>query len=70
MQYALLWSKAQNCLHIETVVDLAHKNVDAFAANKTLTDYHPIFIGSREDCDRLAERCRETLIARDMSRSD
>jgi precorrin-6B methylase 2 len=70
MQYALLWSKAQNCLHIETVVDLAHKNAKALAANQTLNDYHPIFIGSREDCDRLAERCRETLIKRDMNRDD
>ena len=63
--WALLWSHSQNALHIEPVSQWLSKNRQAYTANRGLTDYHPLHIGSRKDCETTANVVRNTLAQRD-----
>lgn len=68
-QWVLLWSKRQNCLHIEPVVDWLSKNRVAYRDERTLMDYHPIYIGAKETCHETADAVRSTIAARDFLRA-
>lgn len=63
--YVLLWSKSQNCLHIETVANWLSKNRKAYGDDAKLTDYHPIVIADRETCHQTADAVRPTLKTRE-----
>ena len=63
--HVLLWSRKQNAFHIETLSSLTKKNVEAFALNRPLNDYHPISIGAREECDKIADKVRPRLVLRE-----
>lgn len=67
MQYALLWSRKQNCFHIEPFAELLEKNTRAFKAGRFINDYHPIYVGSRENCDKAAGNSRHLLIERESA---
>jgi len=67
--WALLWSKQQNCFHIEPASDLFKKNVRAFHEDREINDYHPIHIGSREACEMAANFERYLLNERDYRRA-
>lgn len=68
--YVLLWSKSQNCLHIEPVANWLSKNRQAYTDNSNLADYHPIVIDSKEVCHNTAELVRNTIKARDKDRAN
>lgn len=68
-QWALLWSKRQNCLHIEPVADWLSKNRVAYRDARTLMDYHPIYMGTKDMCHETADSVRSTIAARDKERS-
>lgn len=67
--WALLWSKRQNCLHIEPVADWLSKNRRAYTNDANLMDYHPIYIGDKETCHQTADAVRSTIKARDVERT-
>lgn len=69
-QWALLWSKRQNCFHIETVSGWLSKNRVAYRDNSTLNDYHPIYIGDKEMCHATADSVRSTIVAREQARPE
>ena len=69
-QWVLLWSKRQNCFHVETVEGWLSKNRVAYRDNATLNDYHPIYIGDKETCHATADSVRSTVIARDQVRAE
>lgn len=66
--WVLLWSKRQNCFHIEPAGELCRKNVNKMHSDGEINDYHPIHIGSREGCDRAADFNRGLLAERDQLR--
>jgi len=63
---ALLWSKRQNCFHIEPLRQLLAKNLAAFFAEKQLNDYHLIGTGTDEEVRQMAEQMRPILTERDQ----
>ena len=63
--HVLLWSHKQNAFHIETLSSLTKKNVEAFALNRPLNDYHPVYTGTREECDKIADKVRPRLVSRE-----
>lgn len=65
--HVLLWSRKQNAFHIETLSSLTKKNVEAFAFNRPLNDYHPIYTGTREECDKIADKVRPRLVSRETA---
>lgn len=65
-QWVLLWSKRQNCFHIEPAQELFRKNTAAMHSDKTLNDYHPVFMGPREACEAAANHHRPMLASREM----
>jgi hypothetical protein len=69
-QWALLWSKRQNCFHIETVSGWLSKNRTAYRDNASLNDYHPIYIGDKETCHITADSIRSTIAARELARPE
>lgn len=67
--YALLWSKSQNCLHIEPVDNWLSKNRQAYQDEAKLCDYHPIVIADKETCHQTADSIRPTLKARSTEKA-
>jgi hypothetical protein len=67
-QWVLLWSKRQNCLHIEPVDNWLSKNRVAYRDEATLADFHPIYIGAKELCHQTADSVRSTITARETQR--
>lgn len=63
--WALLWSKKQNCFHIEPASELCKKNGRAMHGESDLNDYHPVHIGSRQACDIFADLNRDLLVRRE-----
>lgn len=61
--WALLWSRSQNALHIESLSDMQRANLDAFADNRRM-DYVPLQIGSRDAVDMAAAAIRPICHAR------
>lgn len=66
---ALLWSKRQNCFHIEPMAQLLHKNLTAFIHEAPLNDYHLIAHGTDEEVRQVADRLRPSLYERDEVRA-
>lgn len=69
-EWVLLWSKRQNCFHIERVDGWLSKNRVAYRDNATLNDYHPIYIGDRHTCHETADSARSTIVAREQERPE
>lgn len=65
----LLWSKSQNCFHIELMAHLLNKNLCAFVNEKSLNDYHLIGFGSDDEVRQMADRLRPVLTRRDEQRA-
>ena len=63
-QYALLWSKQQNCLHVETVETMLSMNRQRYRDDDSVNDYLPIHIGTLKECQAAADACRGTLAQR------
>lgn len=66
-QWVLLWSRRQNCFHIEPAGELLEKNALAMVADRPINDYHPVYMGPREACERAAENSRHLLKKREAS---
>lgn len=64
--FVLEWSQRQNCFHIQPLERTLSFNRGLYLDNiKTINDYRPIYVGTREECGRTAEACRDTLQKRD-----
>ena len=63
--YALLWSKRQNCFHVEPLIHTLKTNVTAFLRDSDLDDYHILFVGSKEQVYESSEKHRKVLIGRE-----
>lgn len=61
--HALLWSRSQNALHIETIAEMLSSNRQAYAGNRK-SDYVPIYFGSDDDCHDGAKALRSTMAKR------
>lgn len=66
---ALLWSKQQNCFHIEPMAQLLHKNLSAFLHDRPLNDYHLIAHGTDAEVRQVADAMRSSLNKRDEARA-
>lgn len=62
-QWALLWSQSQSAMHIEPVEVMLKKNRHFYVADRR-NDYLPLVFGSRELCQQVADKVRQTLHAR------
>jgi len=65
---ALLWSKQQNCFHIEPMDRLLRTNLRAFVNDSALSDYHLIASGTDEEVRQIADRLRPEINKRDKAR--
>lgn len=64
--YVLEWSQRQNCFHIQPLERTLSFNRGLYQDNiRTVNDYRPIHVGTREECDKAADACRGTLQERD-----
>lgn len=54
--YFLEVSGSQQCFHIGELTELVAKNLRAFVNQRIALDYVPIFIGTREECSRAADK--------------
>ena len=66
--YVLEWSKKQNALHIHQTKVMIEKNLNNLLSDSG-SDYIVIFQGSREGCDKYANKFRPHLVNRDWSLS-
>ena len=65
--YVLEWSGRQNAFHIHKAKSCIESNLNALLSD-IRTDYVVLMIGSREDCDRVANVYRKRLIEREDQR--
>lgn len=65
--HALLWSKKQNSLHVESVETMLSLNRNRY---RGLPDYIPIHIGTRHECQDAADACRQTMAERQFYGTD
>ena len=65
-QWALLWSKTQNCMNIELLEHSLSSNRQAYTEDNA-GDYRVIAIGGKEEMHAAAEACRSTMAKREMS---
>jgi hypothetical protein len=63
--YVLLWSKSQNVFAVEPVDQWLSRNRMAYADNRTLSDYHPLVIGSKVLCEQTGDSIRNTIKSRE-----
>lgn len=63
-QFVLLWSQAQNALHVEPLARCITLNRQAYADNRP-GDYRLLLVGTRAEVETTADSIRPTLIARD-----
>lgn len=63
--WVLEWSKKQNCFHVQRADWTTTKNFTYFLQDKALNDYHVIFVGSRQDVEKTADKHRSILFERD-----
>lgn len=68
MSHVLLWSKRQNCFHIEPTDLLLSKNREAYRDDKAVPDYIVIAIGAKGDMHEIADSLRGTIRARERER--
>lgn len=66
--WALEWSQRQGFFHVELLRTVLTKNRESFARDRR-TDYIPLHIGTRGECDEAADRLRPVLVARDASQA-
>lgn len=62
-KYVLEWSQKQNAFHTHTLESMIEKNLNAVLANNP-SDYIPLIIGTRQDCDKMASKLRYKLMER------
>lgn len=67
-QYVLLWSQAQNALHVEPLARCITLNRQAYADNRP-GDYRLLLVGTRSEVEATASSIRPTLIARGVLRA-
>lgn len=65
-QWALLWSRSQNVLHFETLVDHIKANRTAYAENRP-GDYRLLLIGTRGEVEATAASIKPTLTKRQQA---
>ncbi len=69
-QYALEWSKKQNCFHIHPLSEAVHAATTTFMIDGG-NDYRIIHVGPKEECHQRADALRgflqERAIAKKMS---
>lgn len=53
--YALEWSEAQGCFHIDEAKHLADKNLNMVLGGQ-FPQYVTIFLGSLAECNRMADK--------------
>ena len=66
-QWVLLWSQAQNALHVETLAQHTSKNSEAYADNRP-GDCRLLLVGTRAEVDATAASIRPTMVQRDAGR--
>lgn len=62
-QWALLWSKQQNALHVEPVERMLSLNRVAYREDAG-GDYRVLFLGSQQEVNEAAEAVRATMTSR------
>ena len=67
-QWVLEWSKRQNAFHIQEAGRAIESNLQAMVSER-VCDYITVMIGSREDCDKTADRFRHYLKKREPGRA-
>jgi hypothetical protein len=65
--YVLEWSQKTSNFHIQAARHLMSRNRAAYRDNTPLNDYHVIHIGTRGECEGVANSCRSTLDLRRMT---
>jgi hypothetical protein len=70
MNFVLLWSKRQNCFHIEPTERMLSINREAYRDNKSGNDYIPIAIGTKGEMHEMADSLRGTITARERARRE
>lgn len=66
-QYVLLWSHAQNALHVETLAVHTSRNRQAYAENRP-GDYRLLLVGTRAEVDATAASILPTMVQREAGR--
>ena len=66
-QWVILWSCAQNALHVETLAKHTSTNRAAYADNRP-GDYRLLLVGTRAEVDATAASIRPTMVQRDAGR--
>lgn len=66
-QWVLLWSCAQNALHVETLAQHTSTNRQAYAENRP-GDYRLLLVGTRAEVDATAASIRPTTAQREAGR--
>jgi len=66
--WALLWSRSQNCTHVEPVSKMLDTNRRAYA-NNTAMDYIPLFIGRQDEALAMSRSLRQTLCQRERQQN-
>lgn len=65
--HVMLWSQSQCALHIEPIERMLSSNRRAYADDRRM-DFVPLFVGSEDDCDALANAIRNTMHTRQDAR--
>lgn len=65
--YVLEWSQKTSNFHIQAARHMMYRNRIAYRDNTPLNDYHVIHIGTRGECEGVANSCRNTLDLRRMT---
>lgn len=65
--YALLWSKSQNCFHVEEIERTARSGQRFLNENAT-NDYLLVSFGTREQVEHKADEMRPVLLEREEVR--
>ena len=64
--WVLEWSQSQNALHIQPLEKTLAFNRRLYANDtKCINDYRVLHVGSRDECEAMANSCRQTLRARE-----
>lgn len=64
IQYALEWSKKQNCFHIQPLDAAVHAATTTFLVDGD-NDYRIIHVGQKTECHQIADNLRGFVIERD-----
>ncbi len=64
----LLWSHSQCAFHIERLEEMLTANMRAFKEDRPM-DYATLFVGTEDDCDRMADVLRPTLRKRQQAKA-